>query len=260
MKLQFNFSYNATMLNNSLIMKSNSYLKYPSTIITLIILFIINLSAFAQEPSNSDAKDKQDEFEVLITYTDKTTETLRSEFYSDEVTGKPFIFKNNCERIYADQTETIIIKNYKNEVQKGISFENTWYFEVEGLTGPKLNVYNDRPYKQTVNNYFFKKGDGPFVKYSNSVVKTLFTDNAEANKFAKKHLRAKTSQKIILYSGIIIAVPGFLLSFTVPAVGAVLPAIPVAIAGIVISSTSFAYNNKISKNLYKAVMVYNQQW
>ncbi|MEY3417623.1 MAG: hypothetical protein RL060_1735 [Bacteroidota bacterium] len=233
-----------------LIMKSKFYLKYPSTIITLIILLIVKISAFAQEPSNTDAKEKQDEFEVLITYTDKTTETLRSEFYSDEVTGKPFIFKNNCERIYADQTETIIIKNYKNEVQKGISFENTWYFEVEGLTGPKLNVYNDRPYKQTTSNYFFKKGDGPFVKYANSVVKTLFTDNPEANKFAKKHLHTKTLQKSIMYVGIVAAIGG---AFVVNP----MLSIPV---GIVISSSSVAFNNKISRNLYKAVMVYNQQW
>ena len=33
-----------------------------------------------------------------------------------------------------------------------------------------------------------------------------------------------------------------------------------AISGIVISSTSFAYNNKINTSLYKAVMIYNQQW
>jgi hypothetical protein len=133
-------------------MKNILNFKKSRTIISLIILFITNLSVFAQEPSNTEVRDKQDEFEILITYTEGTTETLRSEFYSDEVTGKPFIFKNNCERIYADQTKSIIIKNYKNDVQKGISFENTWYFEVEGLTGPKINVYNDRPYKQQLNN------------------------------------------------------------------------------------------------------------
>jgi len=241
-------------------MKNILNFKKSRTIISLIILFIINLSAFAQEPSNTEVKDKQDEFEILITYTEGTTETLRSEFYSDEVTGKPFIFKNNCERIYADQTKNIVIKNYKNEVQKGISSENTWYFEVEGLTGPKINVYNDRPYKQQVNNYYFRKGEGEFVKYSNAAIKTMFTDNPEANKFAKKHLHAKGWQKVFLYTGLIVAVPGFFVSFTVPAVAAVLPAIPVAIGGIAISSSSFAFNNKISTNLNKAVMVYNQQW
>jgi hypothetical protein len=242
-------------------MKNLFYYLNIRQLIAILALVCLGQLSFAQEntPSN-DPKDKQDEFEVIITYLDGSTETLRSEFYSDEVTGKPFIFKNNCERIYADQTKTIVIKNYKNDVQKGISYDNSWYFEVEGLTGPKINVYNDRPYKQSVNNYYFRKGEGEFIKYSNDAIKTLFVDNAEANSFAKKHLRAKTSQKILLYSGIIIAVPGFLASFTIPAVGAVLPAIPVAIGGIAISSTSFAYNNKITRNLYKAVMVYNQQW
>ena len=226
--------------------------------ISSILFLLLSLSAFCQEHSNTDskdAKDKPDEFEILITYTDGTTETLRSEFYGDEVTGKPFIFKNNFERIYADQTKTIVIKNFKNDVQKGVSYDNTWYFEVEGLTGPKLNVYNDRPYKQNVNNYFFRKGDGEFIKYSKSLIKTIFVDNAEAHKFAKKHLRAKTHQKILLYSGLIIAVPGYVIGLAT-GVGAV----PIAISGIVISSTSFAYNNKINTSLYKAVMIYNQQW
>lgn len=227
--------------------------------LTLLMFLALSITGFAQDHANvnneKDPKDKPDEYEIIINYTDGTSETLRSEFYSDEVTGKPFIFKNNCERIYADQTKTIIIKNYKNDIEKAISYDNSWYFEVEGLTGPKMNVYNDRPYKQSVTNYYFRKGDGEMIKYSKSAMKTLFSDHAEANHFAKKHLRSKFMQKFWMYSGLIIAVPGCVAGF---ATG--FYAIPIAFTGIAVGSVSIAYNNKINTNLYKAVMLYNQQW
>lgn len=232
-------------------------------ILALTFFFSIIVNAFAQDHpvvDNRDPKDKPDEYEILINYTDGSSETLRSEFYSDEVTGKPFIFKNNCERIYADQTKTIIIKNYKNDIEKAISYDNSWFFEVEGLTGPKLNVYNDRPYKQNVYNYYFQKSDGKLVKYSNAIVKEIFSDQPEAFKYAKKHLRAKVYQKLVLYTGLAIAVPGSIVAFAIPGVGETVPVLAFLVSGGVISSCNYLYTNKINQNLYKAVMLYNQQW
>jgi hypothetical protein len=78
----------------------------------------------------------------------------------------------------------------------------------------------------------------------------MFTDNPEANKFAKKHLHAKIWQKSFLYVGIVGAVGGaFIVNPLISLTG-----------GIIISTISYGFNNNISKNLNKAVMVYNQQW
>ena len=246
------------------IMKNlNSFINKRISFILLMFLSL-QITGYAQDHANENnskkPEDKPDEYEIIINYTDGTSETLRSEFYSDEVTGKPFIFKNNCERIYADQTKTIILKNYQNDIEKAISYDNSWFFEVEGLTGPKINVYNDRPYKQNVMNYYFRKNDGEMTKYSKKLIKSLFIDHAEANGYAKKHLRSKSMQKIVLYSGLVIAVPGFIAAFSIPAVGEIVPGLVFLIGGATISSCNYLYNNKINRNLYKAVMVYNQQW
>ena len=118
----------------------------------LIIAFSLLFTSIFRVSAQDSQKEQlnSDAYEVIIQYLDGTSETIQSEFYADEITGKPFLFKNSCERIYADQTKQLIVKNSKNEVEKAISFDNSWYFEVEELSGPKLKVYNDRPYKQSI--------------------------------------------------------------------------------------------------------------
>lgn len=219
-------------------------------------IFSVNAQEVQKEALNSDA------YEVIIQYLDGTSETIQSEFYADEITGKPFLFKNSCERIYADQTKQLIVKNSKNEVEKAISYDNSWYFEVEELSGTKLKVYNDRPYKQSIKSYYFRKGDGPFLAYSGHNVHEVFGDNPFAYKFAQKHLMLRDVRTVLTYGS---AAGGLVCLFTLKGLVVVgstsLPAsLLVFGGGVIVSAIVYPIlRGPSDRALIKAIKLYNGQ-
>ncbi|MEY5048650.1 MAG: hypothetical protein RLZZ175_2009 [Bacteroidota bacterium] len=230
----------------------------------LIIAFSLLFTSIFRVSAQDSQKEQlnSDAYEVIIQYLDGTSETIQSEFYADEITGKPFLFKNSCERIYADQTKQLIVKNSKNEVEKAISFDNSWYFEVEELSGPKLKVYNDRPYKQSIKSYYFRKGDGPFLAYSGHNVHDVFGDNPFAYKYAQKHLLLRDIRSFATYGS---AVGGLVCLFTLKGLvvvgSASLPASLLVFGGaIVVSSVAYPLlRGPSDKALIKAIKIYNGQ-
>lgn len=230
----------------------------------LIIAFSIIFTSIFRVSAQETQKEQlnSDAYEVIIQYLDGTSETIQSEFYADEITGKPFLFKNSCERIYADQTKQLIVKNSKNEVEKAISYDNSWYFEVEELSGPKLKVYNDRPYKQSIKSYYFRKGDGPFLAYSGHNVHDVFGDNPFAYKFAQKHLLLRDIRNVVTYGAV---AGGLVCLFTLKGLvvvgSASLPASLLVFGGaVVVSSVAYPLlRGPSDRALIKAIKIYNGQ-
>ena len=237
--------------------------------ILLSVLFTFAaLFAFAQstetEKDEKEDKNNSDLYIVLITYVDGSTETIKSEFYADEITGKPFLFKNNCERIYADQTKTLVVKNNKDVVEKGISFDNSWYFEEEGVSGNKLKVYNDRPYKQGYNNFYFQKGDGTIIKYCGHTLKEMVGDNPKAKRHAELHAFYRDARAVLAYGG---AVAGFGMFFLAGKKDYIRINSNTTVGwqetglfgGIALGAITYPIFTKLaSKSLLKAIKIYNE--
>jgi len=234
--------------------------------IALSILFtFVSIFAFAQatesEKEEKEEKNNSDLYEVIITYVDGSTETIKSEFYADEITGKPFLFKNNCERIYADQTKTLVVKNNKDVVEKGISFDNSWYFEEEGVSGNKLKVYNDRPYKQGYTNFYFQKGDGTIIKYCGHTLKEMVGDNPKAKRHAELHAFYRDTRAILAYGGAIAGFGMFFIaknSYTVGTTKVGWQETGLG-GGILLGAITYPIFTKLaSKSLLKAIKIYNE--
>ncbi len=155
-------------------------------------------SSFVFAQQKEIAGSKFGEFEVEVRMLNDSVYRFVSDLYVDKDTDKPYVFRNTCEQIFADQTRGIRLKDESGLVFEAKTIDGFWLFPIhEG----KLGLYKTEPKRNQFKFLKFTKG-GKLYPYSFRNAKMLFAD---ANAVAKKEFRAfkvtRFAEKVMLYGG-----------------------------------------------------------
>ncbi len=166
---------------------------------TFILLIFGAISLYAQSASLEIPGSKYGDYLVKVKMKNDTVFTFVSSIYEDKQTGKPYVFRNNCEQLNAIDTKEIELKDEDGNIFKGISADGMWLFPViEG----KMGLFKADPGKSTLKNYYLMK-DNKAIAYNKVNFKNAFSDgNEDSKRKINKVFLIRTVQTVTLVAGL----------------------------------------------------------
>lgn len=216
--------------------------------VSILFIFINLFSLIAFSQTNTTTKLQKDEFEFKILYNNDSSETVISEMYDDENTGKPFLF-SDCKRIYPEDTKGLVVKNSDGQTFNAIAFGGVWYFE--NTVGDNLSTYRTRPdlfNKGQFKSIYFRKSNDPtkFIAFSKKNALEAVQDNPKALRKMKGAIFLKDFSTGLIVSGGVLLVPALFVGVFALPIG-----FTVSLAGVIIRPTS-------TNTFYKSLKAYNE--